>query len=173
MNLKIFTASILSVLANPVMAMTLGSDDIAAGAAISRAQIYPRCGGGNISPELHWSGAPAGTKSFALTMIDTSVAPAQWSHWIVVGLPPGTTALARGVKALPAGAKQLQSNFGEARYDGPCPPKGTGIHRYEFTVWALPVATTPLVPGTKATDLSAELSTLALDHASLAGFVAP
>ena len=69
-----------------------------------------------------------GTKSFVLTMIDVSVKPSQWSHWIVVGLPPDATSLARGTKALPAGAAAIASNFGDANYDGPCPPNGTGVH---------------------------------------------
>lgn len=60
----------------PAMAaMSLTSNDIQPGTFISRAQIYPRCGGGNISPQLSWSGVPTGTKSFVLTMIGTSVKP--------------------------------------------------------------------------------------------------
>ena len=136
--------SMLLSAAPALAAMTLTSSDIQPGAPIPAAQIYSRCGGQNISPQLTWSGAPAGTKSFVLTMIDISVKPSQWSHWVVVDLPPETTSLARGMKAFPGTAKAITSNFGDANYDGPCP---------------------------LAADLSSKLSRIALDRADLAGFV--
>jgi Raf kinase inhibitor-like YbhB/YbcL family protein len=157
----------------PAQAMTIASGDFADGAAIPVAHIYPRCGGQNVSPELHWSGIPANAKSLALTMIDISVKPAQWSHWIVVDLPPSTTGLARGQAALPAGAKAVDSNFGDAAYDGPCPPKGTGVHRYVFTLWALPTATAIVAPDMKAAEVAATLSRAAIGHASVTGTVTP
>src|SRR5580704_3292414 len=102
-------------------AMSLTSADIKAGVAIPIPHIYPRCGGENISPALSWSGAPSGTKSFVLTMIDVDVKPDEWSHWVVVGLPATETSLPRGVMSLPGGAKAIVSNFGDAAYAGPCP----------------------------------------------------
>jgi len=163
---------IASVSAIPAMAsMTLTSKDIAPDAPIATAQIYPRCGGDNISPELTWGGAPAGTKNFALTMIDVSVKPSDWSHWIVVGLTAEVTSLARGAKTLPSGATAVASNFGNAMYDGPCPPTGSGVHEYQLTIWALPTATLSIAPNMKATDLRASLDKIALDHATLTGFV--
>jgi Raf kinase inhibitor-like YbhB/YbcL family protein len=100
------------------------------------------CGGTNISPELHWSGAPAGTKSFAITMVDPDApAPGGWWHWIVwniseavSGLPAG--AGNKGSRALPVGSVQSKNDYGELGYGGPCPPKGT-IHRYLLRVYAL------------------------------------
>jgi Raf kinase inhibitor-like YbhB/YbcL family protein len=152
-------------------AMTLTSTDITAGKPIPAVHIYPRCGGRNISPQLAWSGAPQTTKSFVLTMIDVDVKPSQWSHWIIVGLPTNVTSLTRGAESLPSGAKALTSNFGDAAYAGPCPPKGTGLHHYQFTIWALPTATISLGSDEKATDLTAQLAHQALDHASLTGLV--
>jgi Raf kinase inhibitor-like YbhB/YbcL family protein len=165
-------AALICYQAIPAMAgMTLTSADIQAGAAISRAQLYQQCDGENISPQLSWSGAPAGTKSFALTMINTSVKPSQWSHWIVVGLAPDATSLARGAQ-LPLGdAKTIQSNFGDPYYDGPCPPTGTGKHVYQLTIWALPISSVFFAADMNATDLTTALTKIALDHASLAGFV--
>jgi Raf kinase inhibitor-like YbhB/YbcL family protein len=160
-----------AVAAPAIAAMTLTSHDIQPGAAIPQAQIYPRCGGENISPQLSWGGAPAGTKSFVLTMIDKSVKPSQWSHWIVVDLPPETTSLARGTKTLPDGSKAIPSNFGDASYDGPCPPNGTGVHEYQITIWALLTPAISLPADMRATDLNAALAKVALDHASLTGFV--
>ena len=115
-------------------AMSLTSTDVRSGAVIPAAHIYPRCGGQNISPALSWSGAPSGTKSFVLTMIDVDVKPDGWSHWVVVNLPATVKSLPLRATSLPGGAKAIVSNFGDAAYAGPCPPKGTGVHHYEFTI---------------------------------------
>jgi hypothetical protein len=162
----------LATLAAPAaMAMALTSTDIHPNATIAMAQIYPRCGGDNISPQLSWSGAPAGTKSFVLTLIDLDVKPAQWSHWIVVDLPASATSLARGAKDLPAPAKAVVSNFGDPAYDGPCPPARSGVHHYQFTIWAMPTASFTIAPDAKASGLPALISKQALDKASLTGSV--
>jgi Raf kinase inhibitor-like YbhB/YbcL family protein len=152
-------------------AMTLTSVDINPGVAIPIAHIYPRCGGENVSPALSWSGAPSATKSFVLTMIDVDVKPDEWSHWIVVGLPATMRSLQRGATSLPGGAKVIVSNFGDAAYAGPCPPKGTGVHHYEITIWALLTAEISLADDEKATTLTALLAKSALDRASLVGLV--
>jgi Raf kinase inhibitor-like YbhB/YbcL family protein len=154
-----------------VAAMSLTSADIKPGVAIRIAHIYPRCGGENISPALSWSGAPSGTKSFVLTMIDVDVKPNEWSHWVVVGMPASVTSLPHGVTSLPGGAKTIVGNFGDAAYAGPCPPKGTGMHHYEFTIWALPTLEVSLADDEKATTLTALLSKKALGRASLVGLV--
>jgi Raf kinase inhibitor-like YbhB/YbcL family protein len=160
----IFTAPALA-------GMQLSSADLKSGVPIAPAHIYPRCGGQNVSPQLSWSGAPAGTKSFVLTMIDVSVKPAHWSHWVVVDLPPNTVSLARGIKALPGKARAIPSNFGDPYYDGPCPPDGSGVHEYQITVWALGTPSIDIAPDTPATELEQILSRAALDHASLTGSV--
>ncbi|HMD72773.1 MAG TPA: YbhB/YbcL family Raf kinase inhibitor-like protein [Steroidobacteraceae bacterium] len=163
---------ILTLSSAPAFAtMSLTSTDFVAGDPIPSAHIYPRCGGRNISPQLSWTGAPADTKSFVLTMIDVDVMPSQWSHWIVIDLPPQSNSLARGTPSLPGKAKAIAGNFGDAHYDGPCPPKGTGVHHYVFTVWALPTATISLASDEAATRVTATLERLALDRASLSAFV--
>ena len=153
-------------------AMTLTSADFKDGAVIPADQIYPRCGGKNVSPELSWSGAPTGTKSFVLTMIDVDVKPDQWSHWVVVDLPAETSSLARGAASLPSPAKAIVSNFGDAAYAGPCPPTGTGVHHYTLTIWALPTTSFAIAPDMKATDVAAGLAKASLGNASLTGSVA-
>jgi len=100
------------------------------------------CEGEEVSPPLAWSGAPAGTKSFALLVEDPDApdpeAPQRtFGHWVLYNLPPGTTQLAEGAStaSLPAGAVQGKNDFGQARYGGPCPP--IGRHRYFFELHAL------------------------------------
>ena len=96
------------LIANPAAAMELTSPDIRDGAPIAKEQVYTRCGGQNVSPALSWRGAPAGTKSFAITAIDHNVPPNDWSHWIVIDIPPGTTSLGKGA-SVPAGSRPQQA----------------------------------------------------------------
>lgn len=101
------------------------------------------CSGANVSPDLSWSGAPVGTKSFALTIYDPDAPTGSgWWHWVVVNLPPTLGSLPRGVggteSAMPAGSRQIIGDIGQAGYLGPCPPQGQD-HRYVVTVTALKV----------------------------------
>jgi Raf kinase inhibitor-like YbhB/YbcL family protein len=163
---------LLALLCGPAWAaMTLTSTDIAPGKPIPLAHIYLRCGGRNISPELTWSGVPMAAKSLVLTMIDVDVKPSQWSHWILVDLPATATSLPQGTQSLPGNAKAIVTNFGDPGYAGPCPPTGTGVHHYEFTIWAMPRASVSFAPDQKATEVIAFLSQRALDRASLTAVV--
>lgn len=114
------------------------------------------CSGGNESPELDWHGAPAGTMSFAVSVYDPDAPTGSgWWHWFVVNLPGGTTTLARGAgkpdgSKLPAGAQQINTDFGAPGYGGPCPPAGDKAHRYVVTVYALKVPKLDIPPNATA-----------------------
>lgn len=150
--------------------MELKSTDLVNGATIAKEQVYTRCGGLNISPQLSWSGAPAETKSFALTMIDFDAKPTGWIHWWLINLPESVTVLSKGEPLL-GDAIAVKNDFGNSHYDGPCPPRGSGVHHYEFTVWALPVPAPPPPAGDKLTpkELSNALAFHALAKATLTG----
>ena len=121
----------------------LSSPDVKATTRIAEQHVFNGfgCSGGNVSPALAWSNAPADTKSFALTMYDPDAPTGSgWWHWVVYNIPASATGLPAGAGSgagLPAGALQGKTDFGSAGYGGPCPPKGDRPHRYIFTVYAL------------------------------------
>ena len=122
---------------------TLKSKDI--GGQATEQQVFNSfgCKGGNLSPELNWTNAPEGTKSFAVTMYDPNAPTGSgWWHWLIFDIPASTTELkqnAGNIEATiaPTGAIQSVTDFGKAGYGGPCPPEGHGFHQYIITVYAL------------------------------------
>jgi Raf kinase inhibitor-like YbhB/YbcL family protein len=153
----------------------LRSSTFADGATMPLATAYDGdgCGGANRSPELQWSGAPPGTKGFALTVHDPDapVAGGFW-HWVIVDIPAGVSRLdedaGRGTSA-PAGSVEATSSFGSTGYGGPCPPPGKP-HHYVFTLYALDVATLgDAGPHTTGPQLDALLAGHTLGKAALVG----
>ena len=101
------------------------------------------CTGQNISPALEWANAPAGTKSYAVTMYDPDAPTGSgWWHWVMYNIPAGTTSLPAGAgngRNAPRGSTQGPTDFGSKGYGGPCPPVGDKPHHYHITVFALKV----------------------------------
>ena len=134
-----------------------------------------RAGGQDESPQLSWSGAPAGTRSYAVTVFDPD-APGRggfW-HWAVLDLPADVTSLpagagAEGGRELPPGAQQLKNDAGFHGYLGAAPPPGHGPHRYVVTVHALDVEQSGLDNRASPASLEAKLSRHTLARATLTG----
>lgn len=134
------------------------------------------CAGGNVSPHLSWSDAPAETKSFALTCFDPDAPTGSgfW-HWVVVNIPPTIKELPAGSgaaqgAAMPAGALQVRTDFGAPGYGGPCPPEGDHPHRYIFTLHAVGVNQLPVTADTSAAVVGFQLHFNTLAKATLMGF---
>ncbi len=124
---------------------TLQSSDIFAGETMNPAQEFEGfgCTGGNISPQLSWSGAPEGTVAFAVTAYDPDAPTGSgWWHWQMINIPADVTNLVAGsgdknAHLLPSGSLQIENDYGFSGFGGACPPQGHGVHRYQFTVHAL------------------------------------
>ena len=116
------------------MTFTLTSNDITDGGVLPDGQVQAK---GNTSPHLKWSGAPEGTKSYAITVFDPDAPTGSgfW-HWTVANIPADVTEIAAG-GPLPSGAVEGRTDFGEPGFGGAAPPPGHGPHRYIFTVFAV------------------------------------
>ncbi len=133
----------LAASASAASAFSLKSKSINAGATIGAQNYWNNfgCTGGNVMPDLAWSKAPAGTKSFAVTFYDKDAPTGSgfW-HWVAYNIPAGTTSLAGGANGgtLPPGAIEANTDIGKPGFFGPCPPVGR-THNYVYTVHALKV----------------------------------
>lgn len=122
-----------------------------------------QCQGQNVNPGLEWSGAPEGTETFAIALIDRSAS--DWEHWVHVNIPGDVNVLpVAGSESLPGLPGRHQN--GGTGYFGPCAP-ATSSHRYEFTVWALDSA---MEEGGRAPSYS-ELLAFAEEHALATGSI--
>jgi Raf kinase inhibitor-like YbhB/YbcL family protein len=125
-----------------VDSFTVTSTLFAEGDLIPESAAHPMAGGENLSPDLDWSGTPAGTQSLAVTCYDPD-APTTvgFCHWVLANLAAEATSLPRGAGAEghnPAGSVMGFTDWGESHYGGMAPPPGEE-HRYLFTVYALDV----------------------------------
>jgi Raf kinase inhibitor-like YbhB/YbcL family protein len=150
------------------MALTITSAAFAAGGTIPAVHT---CEGKDTSPALAWSGAPAGTKAFALIVDDPDApdpkAPTMvYVHWVLYNLPADCIGLAEAVKSLPAGTREGTNDWERTGYGGPCPP--VGRHRYFFKLYALDAALPDLGAATKAR-LEAAMQGHVLEKAELMG----
>lgn len=134
------------------MSLVLTSTAFTAGGPIPEPYT---CEGRDVSPPLAWSGAPSGTKSFALIVDDPDApdpdAPKMtWVHWVLHDLPPGTTGLPEDAasEGLPPGTIEGLNDWKRTGYGGPCPP--IGRHRYFFKLHALDTTLPSLKRPTKA-----------------------
>lgn len=127
----------------PAKSFVLTSSELAPGQTMPGSTVLKGldCTGPNISPDLAWTNAPQGTRSFAMVLDDFEARGGDgFVHWAAYNIP----AAAHGIPAnagategdLPGGGRQAYNDFLKREYDGPCPPEGPP-HKYRFTVFAL------------------------------------
>ena len=137
---------------------TLSSPDLQEGHFMAKVHEFDGfgCNGDNVSPELVWQNPPQDTKSFALTVFDPDAPTSSgfW-HWLVTDIPADATGLAQGVGKgrLPPGCRSFNNDY--------------GMHRYQFTVWALPEETLAVPDDASAAVVSFMLNANALAKATL------
>jgi Raf kinase inhibitor-like YbhB/YbcL family protein len=162
------------------MAFTVRSNSFKDGDYLAQEHILSAdygfgCEGGNKSPHLAWSGAPAGTKSFAVTCFDPDAPTGSgfW-HWVVINIPANVNELPldaghRSSSKLPNGALATRTDFGAPGYGGPCPPAGDHPHRYLFTVFAAGSETLQATADTSAAVIGFQLHFNTLAKAAIMG----
>jgi Raf kinase inhibitor-like YbhB/YbcL family protein len=154
----------------------LKSADLLEGEVIRDEHVFKGmgCAGGNVSPSLEWSNAPAGTKSFAVTLYDPDAPTGSgWWHWVMYDIPASVNRLPSGAgdpsRQWMPGVAMGTTDFGKKEYGGPCPPKGDPAHHYIFTVHALDVEKLDVPGSATAAAIGFNLNAHRLGVASLTG----
>ena len=167
---------------------------------------------GNHNPDLKWTGAPAATRSFVLVCVDpdapsrpddvntegrvvpASLPRADFYHWVMVDIPPTTSAIGAGECSNgivaggkrepkgPRGSRQGVNDYtswfandadmaGTYRgYDGPCPPwNDMRVHRYHFDLYALSRERCPIEGEFTAREILEAIRPLVIAEARLTG----
>lgn len=147
------------------MALTLSSPALQHGDSIPTEYT---CDGANHSPALQWSGAPDGTRSYALILHDPDAPRGDFTHWVLFNIPAGVQELPKGAK--PGAVGEAGTNdFGKLGYSGPCPPPGHGRHRYYFVLYTLDLDRLPVSQGAKRASVETALRGHVLGQGQLMG----
>jgi Raf kinase inhibitor-like YbhB/YbcL family protein len=135
----------------PALAFEISSSSVSDGKWDNKyiADKIAGCDGGNLSPALAWEDPPAGTKSFGLTLFDPDAPGGSgfW-HWQAWNIPANISGFGEG--KVSSGVVQGKGDIGRTGYLGPCPPPGSGVHHYTFTLYALKVDKLALNPATSS-----------------------
>lgn len=152
--------------------MRMESPDLSEGAQMQLAQAFDQCrmrgkqAGGNQAPVIRWSGAPPGTKSFAITMFDPRAGGKEFWHWILFNIPASATEWNAATDHTEAPITEGVNDYSQRGYSGPCPPRGA-TYRFIFNVWALDVPQLDLAPEVTGAQLKPRLQMHVLGKATL------
>ena len=175
--IRMVTAFLAVAAFGPALAadFKLTSADIGPDKPLAQDFVYSGfgCTGGNQSPALSWSGAPQGTKSYAVALFDPDAMQGRgfW-HWLMVNIPASTTSLSRDAgktdgSKMPAGAAQIKNGFRAVGYSGSCPPATDEPHGYVMTVYALKLAMLQVPAEASSAAMLAAIEADSLGKASL------
>ncbi|MBI2443248.1 MAG: YbhB/YbcL family Raf kinase inhibitor-like protein [Candidatus Levybacteria bacterium] len=94
------------------------------------------CEGEGSNPPLAFLDVPRGTKSLALIIEDPdAVSKKPWIHWVLFNISPNVRFIKEGSE--PSNSQEGVNDSGENAYGPACPPVGSGVHHYEFRLFAL------------------------------------
>ena len=161
---------IVAVTSLSSQALELSSKDINEGQLMSKTIEFSGmgCDGANLSPQLSWANAPEGTKSFAITVFDPDAPTGSgWWHWTVLNIPANTRSIVQGASGQLKQGLETRTDFGKPGFGGACPPMGDGMHRYQFTIWALPQEKIDLPADISPAVVGFTLNSMAIDKATL------
>lgn len=127
------------------------------------------CDGRDISPPLAWSGAPVGTRSYAVVCSDPDAPSGTWYHWAIFDIPASVGELMQGHNPDSNSPRQAVNDFGRSGYGGPCPPRGRGPHHYSFALYALDVERLDVPARARCRDIERAARAHALATAQLTG----
>ena len=89
--------------------------------------------GDGVSPPIEWSGAPAGTKTFAINVWHVPGPGGMKSYWVVYNIPANVHKLAKN----DGSTGTVGTNDKNRREYDPMKSKGPGVKKYHLTVYAL------------------------------------
>ncbi len=127
-------------------------------------------GGENLSPPLEWLDLPKGTQSLVVMVEDPDAPQGTFTHWVAYDISPDQEMLTEGASgdAEKSGFTQGRNSYGNAGYDGPCPPAGE-THRYFFYLYALDIPSLEIGPGATADQVRNQIEGHVLDQAQFIG----
>jgi Raf kinase inhibitor-like YbhB/YbcL family protein len=171
-RLALLAGLMVAVSAQGGIAMELRSAAFSDGGKIPQKYVMPGAGGENVSLPFQWSGAPAGTQSYALSIVDPHPVAHNWVHWLVINLPGNSKGIEEGASGrnMPPGSAELRNSFGKQGYGGPQPPPGSGDHPYVATLYALNVPGLDLKPDTNLAGFQKAMDGKVLGTAKLTGY---
>jgi Raf kinase inhibitor-like YbhB/YbcL family protein len=163
-----------------VPSFSVTSEDFTDGANLGLDHVHPSAedAGGNVSPQLSWSGFPEATKSFVVTCFDPDApTPSGFWHWVLVDLPADVTSLPRNAGRpggqLPGGAFHVRNDYGSKDFGGAAPPQGDQSHRYFFVVHAVDVESLGVESDASAAYVSFNLAFHTLARAQIVPVYSP
>ncbi len=150
--------------------LTVTSDDVSPGQPLKDDQV---AAAGNSSPQLSWSAAPEGTRSFVVSCFDPDApTPSGFWHWLLVDVPADVTSLPAGAGSgadLPGKAFHCRTDAGGNEFYGAAPPQGDRPHRYYFAVHAVGEDSLGVDPGASGAVVSFNLAFKALARGYVMG----
>lgn len=172
---KTFFSLLFSVITLNTFAQTFTIKSAELGGQATKKQMSNSmgCNGDNISPQLYWENVPKNAQSFAITIHDENAPTGSgWWHWLVFDIPSAISELKSNAgniekKLAPKNAIQSKTDFGISGYGGPCPPSGSGFHKYTITIYALKVEKLGLDANANAALVGFYLEQNAIEKASL------